>query len=131
MSMVINGESFTTFSDIWESSNLTQPEKDEIQFKIDLVGKILDARKQKGISQKKLAEMSGLKQPAIAKLEGMQATPQMDTLFRVLKPLGYTLAIVPDNQDTELSQDEIDAFQRAKEEIARGEVFTHDEVWGA
>jgi ribosome-binding protein aMBF1 (putative translation factor) len=104
MSMVINGESFTTFDDLWETSNLTQPEKDEIQFKIDLVGKIIEAREQKGISQKKLAEMSGLKQPEIAKLEGMKATPQMDTLFRVLKPLGYTLAIVPDNQDSELKQ---------------------------
>jgi len=42
--------------------------------------------------------MSGLKQPAIARLKRMQATPQIDTLFKVLKPLGYTLAIVPDKQ---------------------------------
>jgi len=53
----------------------------------------------KGISQKRL-EMSGLKQPAIARLECMQATPQIDTLFKVLKPLGYTLAIVPDRAET-------------------------------
>ena len=97
MSITINGDTFTTFDDLWESSNLTQAEKDEIQLKIDLVGKLIEAREQKGISQKRLAEMSGLKQPAIARLERMQATPQIDTLFKVLKPLGYTLAIVPDN----------------------------------
>ena len=97
MSLTINGDTFTTFDDIWKSSNLTQAEKDEIQLKIDLVGKLIEAREQKGISQKRLAEMSGLKQPAIARLERMQATPQIDTLFKVLKPLGYTLAIVPDN----------------------------------
>jgi ribosome-binding protein aMBF1 (putative translation factor) len=98
MSMTIKGDTFTTFDDLWEASNLTQSEKDEIQLKIDLAGKLIEARAQKGISQKRLAEMSGLKQPAIARLERMKATPQVDTLFRVLKPLGYTLAIVPDER---------------------------------
>jgi ribosome-binding protein aMBF1 (putative translation factor) len=96
--MTIKGDTFTTFDDLWEASNLTQSEKDEIQLKIDLAGKLIEAREQKGISQKRLAEMSGLKQPAIARLERMKATPQVDTLFRVLKPLGYTLAIVPDER---------------------------------
>ena len=97
MGKIINGVEYTTFDDMWERSTLTQTEKDEIQLKISLVGKLIEAREQKGISQKRLAEMSGLKQPAIARLERMQATPQIDTLFKVLKPLGYTLAIVPDN----------------------------------
>jgi predicted XRE-type DNA-binding protein len=105
MSMTIKGDTFTTFDDLWEASDLTQSEKDEIQLKIDLVGKLIEAREQKGISQKRLAEMSGLKQPAIARLERMQATPQVDTLFRVLKPLGYTLAIVPDLQQGESDVD--------------------------
>ena len=98
MPMKIKDDTFTTFDDLWETSNLTQAEKDEIQLKIDLVGKLIEAREQKGISQKQLAEMSGLKQPAIARLERMQATPQVDTLFKLLKPLGYTLAIVPSEQ---------------------------------
>ena len=100
--MTINGDTFTTFDDLWETSNLSESEKAEIQLKIALVGKLIEAREQKGISQKQLAEMSGLKQPAIARLERMQVTPQIDTLFRVLKPLGYTLAIVPEN-DVEAS----------------------------
>ncbi|MDR2884366.1 MAG: helix-turn-helix domain-containing protein [Deferribacteraceae bacterium] len=98
MSITIKGDTFTTFDDLWETSNLTQAEKDEIELKIALVGKLIEAREQKGISQKQLAEMSGLKQPAIARLERMHTTPQIDTLFKVLKPLGYTLAIVPDEQ---------------------------------
>jgi len=39
-----------------------------------------------------------LKQPAIARLESMKATPQIDTLFKILQPLGYTLAVVPSDQ---------------------------------
>jgi predicted transcriptional regulator len=98
MSITVKGDTFTTFEDLWDASNLTQAEKDEIEFETKLMGKFIEAREQKGISQKRLAEMSGLKQPAIARLERMQATPQVDTLFKVLKPLGYTLAIVPDTR---------------------------------
>ena len=97
MSKIINGTEYTTFDDLWNDPNLlTQAEKDEIQLKVDLLGKLIEAREKKGISQKRLAEMSGLKQPAIARLERMQTTPQIDTLFKILKPLGYTLEIVPD-----------------------------------
>ncbi len=98
MSITLKGGTYTTFGDLWNTSNLTQTEKDEIQLKIALAGKLIEAREQKGITQKELAEMSGLKQPAIARLERMQTTPQIDTLFKVLKPLGYTLAIVPDTK---------------------------------
>ena len=97
--MTIKGDTFTTFDDLWSASKLSEAEKDEIQLKIDLVGKLIEARESKGISQKRLAEMSGLKQPAITRLERGQTTPQIDTLFKVLKPLGYTLAIVPDNAE--------------------------------
>ncbi|MBR5317094.1 MAG: helix-turn-helix transcriptional regulator, partial [Lachnospiraceae bacterium] len=46
-------------------------------------------------SQRELAKLCGVKQPAIARLESLKATPQIDTLFKILAPLGYTLAIVP------------------------------------
>ena len=102
MSITIKGDVFTTFDDLWEESNLTQAKKDEIRLKTDLVGKLIEAREQKGISQNQLAEMSGLKQSAIARLERMQTTPQIDTLFKLLKPLGYTLAIVPSEEAVEV-----------------------------
>jgi transcriptional regulator with XRE-family HTH domain len=56
---------------------------------------MIEAREQKGLSQRGLAEISSLKQPTIARLESMKVTPQIDTFFRVLQPLGYTLEIVP------------------------------------
>jgi len=52
MSITINGDTCTTFEDIWESSNLTQAEKEEIQLRIALAGKIIEEREQKGISNK-------------------------------------------------------------------------------
>ncbi|MEI6603472.1 MAG: helix-turn-helix transcriptional regulator [Clostridia bacterium] len=99
MSIKIKGTKYTTFNDIFNDEHLLSPvEKDAINFEIDLIGKFIEAREKMGISQKELSLLSGVKQPAIARLESMRATPQIDTLFKVLKPLGYTLAIVPDKK---------------------------------
>ena len=52
-------------------------------------------RKEQGISQRQLEALSGVKQPQIARMERGDANPQLDTLLKVLAPLGKTLAIVP------------------------------------
>ena len=42
-----------------------------------------------------LAKMCDVKQPAIARIESLTHSPQVDSLLRILVPLGYTLQIVP------------------------------------
>ena len=96
MSVTINGEEYTTFSDYMnDESRVRKAEKAQIEFETALIRKLVEAREAKGLSQRDLAELSGVKQPAIARLESMKSTPQIDTLFKVLSPLGYTLSIVP------------------------------------
>lgn len=96
MSVNINGETFTTLADYMnDESRVSKAEKAQIEFEVALIGKIIEAREEKGMSQRDLAEISGIKQPAIARLESMKNTPQIDTLFKILNPLGYTLSIVP------------------------------------
>jgi len=85
-----------TYSDYMNDETRVSPaERERITFEISLIGKMIEAREEKGLTQRELAEISGMKQPAIARLESMRATPQIDTLFKVLHPLGYTIAIVP------------------------------------
>lgn len=96
MSININGENFTTLDDYINNETKVSPaEKAQIEFETALIGKLIEAREARGLSQRDLAELSGVKQPAIARLESMRSTPQIDTLFKVLSPLGYTLSIVP------------------------------------
>ena len=96
MSIEINGEKYTTFSDYMnDTTKVSAAEKALIEFVTALIGKLIEAREEKGLSQRDLAEISGVKQPAIARLESMRSTPQIDTLFKILSPLGYTLSIVP------------------------------------
>jgi DNA-binding XRE family transcriptional regulator len=85
-----------TFSDYMNDETRVRPaERERIDFEISLIGKMIEAREERGLSQRELAEISGVKQPAIARLESLKATPQIDTLFKVLHPLGYTIEIVP------------------------------------
>lgn len=86
----------TNFNELWnDPAFITDIEKEKIDFEIAIIGKLIEARESKGISQKQLADMCGMKQSVIARLEQMNATPQLNTLVKILKPLGYRLDIVP------------------------------------
>lgn len=91
-----------TFDEMFHDDEYVSPgERERINFEVSLIGKIIEAREAKGLSQRELAELSGVKQPAIARMESMKSTPQIDTLIKLLMPLGYTLAIVPLNQSSQ------------------------------
>jgi DNA-binding XRE family transcriptional regulator len=63
--------------------------------RVSLIGELIKARQEQGLSQRKLEELSGVKQPIIARMEKGTTSPQLDTILKVLAPLGKTLAIVP------------------------------------
>lgn len=76
--------------------DLLSPEEiAESNLRVALIGELIKARQEKGLSQKKLEELSGVKQPVIARMERGTTSPQLDTILKVLAPLGKTLAIVP------------------------------------
>ena len=74
---------------------LTPEEIAESNLRAALIGELIKARQEKGLSQKKLEELSGVKQPIIARMEKGTTNPQLDTVLKVLAPLGKTLAVVP------------------------------------
>ncbi|MDR0653546.1 MAG: helix-turn-helix domain-containing protein [Synergistaceae bacterium] len=73
----------------------TPEEIAECDLKVALIGELIKARREQGISQRKLEEMSGVKQPVIARLERGYTTPQIGTVIKILASLGKKLAIVP------------------------------------
>ncbi len=76
-------------------SLLTPEEIAESNLRAALIGELIKARQEKGLSQKKLEELSGVKQPVIARMEKGLTSPQLETILKVLAPLGKTLAVVP------------------------------------
>lgn len=85
------GQSWEKF----EKEFYTPEEIAESDLRVALIGELIKARNEQGISQKKLEEMSGVKQPIIARIESGKSIPQVSTLIKLLVPLGKTLAIVP------------------------------------
>ena len=73
----------------------TPEENAASDLRVALIGELIKARKEKGITQQKLEELSGVKQPVIARLERGSTSPQLSTVLKILAPLGKTLAIVP------------------------------------
>ena len=93
MSVELNGFKWTTWDDV-RKEVFTPEEIAESDLRVALIGELTKARKEKGISQRELEELSGVKQPVIARMEnGSTTTPNLSTVLKVLAPLGKTLYI--------------------------------------
>ena len=61
--------------------------------RVEIMVELTKARNERGISQRKLEELSGVKQPVIARMENGTTSPQLDTVLKILAPLGKTLYV--------------------------------------
>ena len=81
----------------WDQVKKEVYEPEEIKAfdsKLNLICEIIEARRDKGLSQKELEGKSGVQQPVIARLEKGNTRTQLDTLLKILNALGKTLAVV-------------------------------------
>jgi transcriptional regulator with XRE-family HTH domain len=79
-------------------TSVSDDEKRNIEVLAEIISHMIERRQEIGLSQRDLAEKCGIKQAAIARIETMRTVPQIDTIAKLLKPLGLKLAIVPDEQ---------------------------------
>ncbi len=95
MSEYINNPAIGSSWEEVERELFTPEEIAESDLRVALMGELIKARQEKGVSQRKLEELSGVKQPIIARMEKGSTSPRLDTIIKLLVPLGKTLAIVP------------------------------------
>ena len=74
---------------------LTSEEECIIELEKDLIRTMVQIRESQGLSQAELARKCNVKQPIIARMEKDVHSPQVDSLLKILVPLGYRLQIVP------------------------------------
>lgn len=84
-----------TWKTVRQELQLTAEDEELIRMEKDLIRTMVEIREGKGLTQAQLAKECGVKQPTIARLEKSVHSPQLDSLLRILMPLGYTLQIVP------------------------------------
>ena len=59
-----------------------------------VISEVVSSRHDAGLSQAKLASAAGVKQPVVARLETGVNSPRLDTLLKILTPLGKTLQVI-------------------------------------
>jgi predicted transcriptional regulator len=86
-----------TFDDIKPCiTSISDTEKLEMEIVADIMCQIIRRRKNLNMTQRKLAKLTGIEQAAISRIERMQNVPQIDTLIRLIKPLGLKLELGSD-----------------------------------
>lgn len=83
---------WSTFKD---SLDLSKEDLFEIDLRVQLMGKLIEIRKELGLTQAEFAKRCNIKQEYLARIERSKTAPQIDTLLKILVPLGYKLDIVP------------------------------------
>ncbi len=78
----------------YKKTIFTEKEIAEADQKADLICTMIEARKEKGLSQRDLESITGIKQPVIARIERGTNYPKYETLLKILHALGKTLAVV-------------------------------------
>ena len=90
----MNNEHLSPRGRTWEEAChefFTPEERAASRLRVALMVELAKARNEQGLSQKKLEELSGVKQPIIARMEKGNTSSQLDTVLKVLAPLGKTL----------------------------------------
>ncbi|MBR3225966.1 MAG: helix-turn-helix domain-containing protein [Atopobiaceae bacterium] len=59
-----------------------------------LLKSLSEIRRESCFSQTRLGDAAGIRQSVISRIEGCEISPQINTLLKLLAPLGKTLAIV-------------------------------------
>lgn len=76
-------------------------EYDALEPEFSIMQAMIDARKSSGLTQKQLAERTGIAQADISKLEGGNANPSLRTLQRLAAGMGMRIKIefqpIPNN----------------------------------
>ena len=70
-----------------------QKEYESIQPEMDVIRALIDARTSKQLTQKQLAEKTGIHQADISKLENGTRNPSVNLLKRLAEGMGMTLKI--------------------------------------
>lgn len=67
---------------------------------LKILTQIKNVRKAHGFSQRGLCAILNMQQPSLVKIEKGLISPQLNTLLKILEPLGLTLDVVKiDNND--------------------------------
>ena len=76
-----------------KSSEDVKKDIEEMEALANIICAIIDRRTELGFSQRELASICGLPQSSVARIEACSVKPNVETLLKIMKPLGLTLSV--------------------------------------
>ena len=84
-----------TWNDYKEHVKATSPQGkadiEEMEAIAAIISAVIEQRNALGYSQRQLAEMCHIPQSSITRIESCKTVPNLETLVKIMKPLGLTL----------------------------------------
>ena len=77
--------------DAKELNTTTKEDIEEMEVLANIISSIIEKRNELGISQRELADICGLPHSSVARIESCAVKPKVETLIKIMKPLGLTL----------------------------------------
>ena len=88
-----------TWNDYKDYVKATDPEAkqdlEEAETLSQTVSAMVVQRHTLGLSQRDLAEICGLPQSSVARIESFKTTPNLDTLLKIMNALKFIITIIP------------------------------------
>ena len=75
-------------------NNVAKQDIEEMEILANIISIIIDKRKELGYSQRELADICNLPQSSVARIEACTVKPNVETLLKIMKPLGLSLSVV-------------------------------------
>ena len=86
------------FDDILKEYPLTEEEQEIMELKLELVGKLIELRKEKKITQEQFAQLCGFKRSFIARIEvNPIRSMNVETLIKLAKAVNCKIKLEPIN----------------------------------
>ena len=74
-------------------SSESKNDMEEIENIAAIISSMIKKRNSLGISQRELAAMCSVPQSSVARIESFKTTPKLDTLLKLMHPLGLRLTV--------------------------------------
>lgn len=98
------------FMDGFKINNESKLNIESVEKSIELVNKIIKTRELLNLSQRELAKISGIKQPALARIESFKTIPKITTLIKIAECLHLSIQALNEREKSIIESS-------AKEEI--------------
>jgi len=86
--------------------NYIELEKRQMDLEYEFVMQFISLRKELKMTQQQMADEAHVIRETIARIENFMTSPQVKTIIKILEPIGYTVKIVPIEENGEKEWEE-------------------------